>query len=313
MVVLADLLVETGVAVGFVGFDDRIAGYVELIGHHPLVGCSVNTPDPPMPSFGSLFVMNDWGVETQPLIRLARLNRVPSIARVEGVQDFLDLDTGRAKWPYLRLPYLAADHVLAQGRNDVSHLRRPNVRVVGNGRMETFFKAAERSSARSGRAVINSNFTYGVLTEARASFLTAAVDSCRSVGLNPVISQHPADRDLPERFDEFATTDSMSELLHRADVLVSRFSTVPFEAMAIGTPFVYFNPHGERVETFAEPEGAYESAHDKESLNTALTVAVEGLGTFRSRSERFFRDQIDITEEPAPARTVRAILDVLAG
>jgi len=313
MVVLADLLVETGLAVGFVGFDDRVAGYADLIDHHPIVGCSVNSPDPPLPSFGSLFVMNDWGVETQPLVRLARLNRVPTIARVEGVQDFLDLDTGRAKWPYLRLPYLAADHVLAQGRNDVASLRRSNVQIVGNGRMETFFKAAERSSARSGRAIINSNFTYGVLTEARASFLIAAIDSCRDVGLSPIISQHPADRELPERFDEFATTETMSDLLHRSDVLVSRFSTVPFEAMAIGTPFVYFNPHGERVSTFSDPKGGYESALDQESLNTALTVAVEGLGTFRARSEPFFRDQIDITEEPAPARTVRAILDVLAG
>jgi hypothetical protein len=47
---------------------------------------------------------------------------------------------------------------------------------------------------------------------------------------------------------------SLKELTE-ASVLVSRFSTVPFEAMARGVPFVYHNPHGETVPTFMNPDG----------------------------------------------------------
>ena len=107
---------------------------------------------------------------------------------------------------------------------------------------------------------------------------------------------------------KFAASDSMSDLLWDARVLISRFSTVPFEAMALGTPFVYFNPHGERVPTFAQPDGAFPTATDVDDLTRALGDLPLDRATVRERSSEFFRRQIDIGSTPAIDRTVAAIL-----
>ena len=311
MVVIAERLVEMDRSVGFIGFEDRLDRYGDVLHGHRIIACAPEAPPDDLAEFGSLFVMNDWGVETQGLVRLARRRGVRTIARVEGVQDFRDIDTNRRQFPYLRLPYLAADLVLAQGNNDERRLARPGIRIVGNGRLESLFRGPERSPTRSGRVVINSNFTYGVHTDARGPFLRACIDACERNGLTAVISQHPSERPLPPRFEGQLSTEPMSELLHRCDALISRFSTVPYEAMAIGTPFVYFNPHGERVPDFLEPEGAFESAADPDALAAAVPRAIDDLGSYRARAEAFFRQQVDMSTEPSPVRTARAIVDAL--
>ncbi len=260
-----------------------------------------------IPAFSGVYMMNDWGM-TRELILEARQRGVPTFARVEGVQDFRDVDTGR-----IRLPYQTADLILAQGQNDLRAINHRQTKVVGNGRLERLVAAPERTAASaSGRAVINSNFTFGVFTELRDQFVEVAIRSCLDAGLQPVISQHPADKELPEALRSYCSRESMSDLLHVCDVLISRFSTVPFEAMAIGTPFVYFRPQVERVPTFDQPNGAYETASSRSELSEALVRAAGELGNYRSISAEFFGQQIDICEASSDKRTAVAIAETIA-
>ena len=230
---------------------------------------------------------------------------VPSFAKVEGVQDFTDVDTGR-----IRLPYLAADHVLVQGENDLGSLERKNLHVVGNANMERAWNAGPNTAARNGKVIINSNFTYGVLTDKRQMFLTQAVEGIRAAGLEPVISQHPADRPLPAPLAELVTESSMSDLLPISEAVVTRFSTVPFEAMAYGTPFVYFNPHHEKVPTFASPDPSFRHVHNATDLTDALRHAVEGRATYRDVAESYFRAQIDMTDTASAIRSAKVIASI---
>jgi GT2 family glycosyltransferase len=279
-------------------FDDEIIS-------HPVISLpSTRLSD--LPLFSGVFVMNDWGASRKLLLE-CRLRDVPSFARVEGVQDFRDLDTQR-----IRLPYLTADHVLAQGRNDLESLRRESVHLVGNERLESIFRGPERTvESRTGRVVINSNFTYGVLMDKRADFLESSIKACVAAGLEPVISRHPADSPLDQSLQRYVADEAMSDLLHTCDMLISRFSTVPFEAMALGTPFVYFNPHGELVDTFFEPGDAYRIADSAASLTEAITEAMTWLGNYRQRSEKFLREQIDMRDESAVDRTARCIVELI--
>lgn len=259
-----------------------------------------------LPSFSAVFTMNDWG-SSREIILEARKRGVRTIARVEGVQDYRDLDTGR-----IRLPYQTADYVLAQGENDLAAINHKRVSAVGNHRLEAIFVGPQRTKdSATGQAVINSNFTYGVLSGYRDEYVKGAIRACIDAGLTPVISQHPADEPLPSDLLAYRSDDRMSDLLHTSDVLISRFSTVPFEAIAIGTPFVYFRPEAEVVGTFDEPLGAYEIVHSAIELTEALPRAVEKLGNFRELAEDFFRRQIDIGEKPSIARTVDVILSVV--
>ena len=103
----------------------------------------------------------------------------------------------------------------------------------------------------------------------------------------------------------------MSDLLYDCDVLVSRFSTVPFEAMALGTPFVYFRPAEEHVDTFNESNGAYETVASSPELSEALVRARGMLGQYREISEEFFRRQVDMADRSANERAVDAMIAVL--
>jgi hypothetical protein len=230
------------------------------------------------------------------------------VAKVEGVQDFTDVDTGR-----IRLPYLAADHVLVQGQNDIEALDRRNLHTVGNSNMEEAWNEGPGAAARNGEVVINSNFTYGVLTEVRDDFLADAIAAILAVGLRPVISQHPADRPLPGDFAQYRTNRSMSSMLPECEALVTRFSTVPFEAIAYGTPFVYFNPHHEKVPTFAAPDLSFEHVHTQEELTGALRGAVATRSGYREVAEPYFRAQVEMTETPSAVRAAQAIAQIAYG
>ena len=63
---------------------------------------------------------------------------------------------------------------------------------------------------------------------------------------------------------------SQSELLREDCIFVSRFGTGILEALALGTPVIYFNPHGEQVKKFKDPLCAYEVAETPEQLRQAI-------------------------------------------
>lgn len=259
-------------------------------------------------TFDAFVAMNDWGEPSRALYHLARVRAVPSFAKVEGVQDFTDVDTGR-----IRLPYLAADHVLVQGDNDLAALDRKNLHVVGNENMERAWNLGPSATPRNGEVVINSNFTYGVLTDVRNDFLREAIVAIETIGLTPVISQHPADSKLPAELATYRTDRSMSAMLPVCEAVVTRFSTVPFEAIAYGTPFVYFNPHHEQVATFAAPDPAFEHVHTSDALAAALGTAIDRRTEYRSIAEPYFRAQIDMTGTPSAVRAASVIASVVYG
>ena len=303
---VADALSDLGHNSTFLVEEDSVEAINPHLGDHPrILAANVGFNRSAIGDFDAFVAMNDWGAPSRAIYHLARVRDVPSFAKVEGVQDFTDVDTGR-----IRLPYLAADHVLVQGENDLGSLERKNLHVVGNANMERAWNAGPNTAARNGKVIINSNFTYGVLTDKRQMFLTQAVEGIRAAGLEPVISQHPADRPLPAPLAELVTESSMSDLLPISEAVVTRFSTVPFEAMAYGTPFVYFNPHHEKVPTFASPDPSFRHVHNATDLTDALRHAVEGRATYRDVAESYFRAQIDMTDTASAIRSAKVIASI---
>jgi hypothetical protein len=251
----------------------------------------------------AVVVMNDWDADLGAIVRTAQGYGVPTIAKVEGAQDFHDVDV-----PIDRQAYRHADLILCQGQNDVDALPGIATAVVGSTRLERILAAPPRPVPAHPLVVINVNFTFGVLEDARDRFIETALEGCRLAGIDAVISVHPHQRGdlagLP------LADEPMSRLLGRASILVSRFSTVPFEAMAAGVPFVYHNPHGERVPTFAGGDDAYERSNDASSLAAAIAATLPSVGNARDRAAAFFARQVDI--DPATPSERRAAAAVLA-
>lgn len=258
--------------------------------------------------WSALLTFNDWASDERSIVEAANSYGVPTFGKIEGVQDFFDIDTGRD-----RRPYQTVRHVLCQGLNDVDAIRAlgGTAHIVGSSRLESIWREPPRRAGRP-LVVINVNFTFGVLEDAREEFVRSAVAACKRADLDYVLSAHPRDKvrltDLP------VADEPMDQLLRHASVLVSRFSTVPFEAMARGVPFVYHNPHGEQIQTFTKPEGAFETSVDERELAAGLTESLAWVDTYRERAEKFFRRQVDIDPERTAAdRSAAAIAEIAAG
>ena len=305
MVALAHALEDqdhpTVIAVGYPHWD-RVAEGLFWYGDLPVY--ALPEPEEIVSATSAVVTMKDWAGYA-PIITEAQAAGIPTFAKVEGAQDFHDIDTNQA-----RRPYRTADHILCQGQNDFDGLEDKSRFIVGSTRLERLWWAPP-SRPHKPLAVINLNFTYGVLTAARQTFLETAIHGCELADIDYVIAVHPAER--ARKPHPRSTTVPISRLLERASLLISRFSTVPFEAMARGVPFIYHNPHGELVQTFANPDGAFDTTTTPAGLAQAIRDAASVRGDNRSRSKRFFLEQVDIDDSRrSETRTTSVLLDIIS-
>jgi hypothetical protein len=258
-------------------------------------------PDTLAGQVSAVVVMKDTG-SLGLFVQRCRELGIPTIGKVEGAQDFWDADT-----PEERLPYRNLDLVLCQGQFDADALADRTTAIVGSTRLERLWWAPP-STAAEPLAVINLNFVYGVKTADRKLWLDTAIDGCESAGIPYIISVHPAEKSTIHH--EHVTGISASRLLPHATVLISRFSTVPYEAMARGVPFIYHNPHEEKVRTFADPMGGFVVTTDTPSMSYQLMEAdLPGKGQ-REKIAGFFRRHVETL--PSPASETRSAEVLLA-
>lgn len=246
----------------------------------------LSEPDQIADQVSAVLVMKDTGSLGLWVNQCRDLGLV-TIGKVEGAQDFWDADTPEARRPYRNL-----DFVLCQGQFDVEALEDRPTSVVGSTRLERLWWSPAVDAAEP-LAVINLNFVYGVRTADRKLWLDTAVEACEMAGIPYVISTHPAEKSRVGSGRRM-TSISASRLLPHASVLISRFSTVPFEAMARGVPFVYHNPHGETVRTFADAMDGFDTTTSSGQLSQVLTALRAGPTDHRLRYEPFFTHHIDV-------------------
>ncbi|MEM7754727.1 MAG: hypothetical protein AAF297_03725 [Planctomycetota bacterium] len=240
----------------------------------------------------SVFVMNDWSGVAHDLVVDARGLGIRTLALVEGVQDYEDTHVEHIGVGTKRRPYQHAELALLVGEFDRRFFDGREVEVTGSTRIEAL-ALEPRPSERRRRVVINSNFTYGIYTEQQPAWLAAAARACREVGVEFVVSRHHADGG---DFSAYPLSDRpLYDELREAAVVVSRFSGVLLEAMALDTPVVYFNPHGERVATFREPDGAFPVAADAAGLAAALREVLDTpVAEIAERQRAFFATRVSI-------------------
>ena len=226
--------------------------------------------------------MSNWVTEV-------RATGVPVIGKVEGAQDFWDADTPEARRPYRNL-----DLVLCQGQFDADALADRETAIVGSSRLERLWWAPPTIPPEEPLALINLNFVYGVRTSDRRLWLETAIEGCDLAGIPYVVSVHPAEK---SKLGPHMTRVSASSLLPHSSVLISRFSTMPLEAMAMGVPFIYHNPHGEMVKTFLKPHRSFATTDKPTKLRTAIIDLISERLTFDRRSSSFFTEFVSIESE----------------
>lgn len=214
--------------------------------------------------------MNDWDPINRSIVRGCQSLGIPTVGIVEGVQDYRDADTRK-----VRAPYQTVDYVLLPGQFDARYFSdagSDRVRVGGVPRIDELLAQTNTFPERP-LVIINSNFTYNVLTQHRDAWLRDAVSACASLGYDYAISRHPADDGDFSAYKVGA--ESMYDLIGRGSVFVSRFGSGILESLAMGKPAVYFNPHAEKVDKFTEPNGAFPISTSRSELIEALRSTVE--------------------------------------
>lgn len=258
-------------AMAYVSIDDIISGRVR---------------------FSALACMNDWEKKiAAPLVDYLNSKNIPTFGIVEGVNDFDDVDTGRNRHAYKRVK-----NVLLNGAFDKRYFRDPsqNLFVVGVERLDSLLKKPKRSAnipRRINKAVVNINFTYGVLEEFRARWLAEIAEAASITGFEIIISKHHADPSVNEGF--VTSTTPLYDLLSGDCVFISRFSGAILEALALGCPVIYHNPGFEKVDKFSDPLGAYLRTSSISEIVAALEFFSSG-GELHSDS--FLKEHADIID-----------------
>ena len=259
-------------------------------------------------SLRSVVMWNDWDLLMRRVSKTCHNLGVETISWVEGIQDYLDVDRGPG---LMRAPYRRSKHVILPGAFDKRYFEATG-QVLHEGevvRVGALWQTRRESPLKGSprpKALINSNFSYGVLEDKRDTWLTQAVEACRSAGYEPVISRHPYDTGT--LFAELVTEEDFWTAAQACDVTIQRFASGILEALAMGIPVIYFNPHGEKVDKFKDPAGAYKCAESGKVLNELLSARTYGWDEASARA--FLKQHCNLSEtDTAPGARITEILE----
>jgi glycosyltransferase involved in cell wall biosynthesis len=221
----------------------------------------------------------DWGGYEQQVIREAKALGIPTVCIQEGCLDFQDSLVGRM---------MRSDYAFLQGPVMRKYLARENnVIVTGNPKYDSLYESPLPEKVT---VMINCNFAYGIYESWRDQWIEDVVESCRELGLDFFISQHPRDNKIFPNEYQVIKSDAfkMFHQLRRTSILVSRFSTVIYEAVMMGREVVYYNPHNEHFRIFKEDNtGGILIANNRMQLLSALHGAISNLGKNNEKRSQF--------------------------
>jgi hypothetical protein len=201
--------------------------------------------------------------------------------------------------------YKLVDHLLAWGASALTESRCSSVRVVGSPTVE---KTLQRGVffEEPPFVLINYKFVHR-WNQGRQFWLDGVVAACRELSIDHRISRHPADNQAVEgvAFDG----RSLTELLAGASAVVTRPSTVVFEAMAARKPVVVFPILGEPLGEFATPMRSFQIIHSPGKLAPALERALRDKESYGARCRRFFEHHVSFDpDKPATHRIADELL-----
>lgn len=241
----------------------------------------------------TVVVGNDWSPAPLPAILLrAKVLGARLVGIVEGCR--------------FGLPprYQLVDQVLAWGPSSSEQLKR-QVDVVGSPAIE--WAASDRSwFADPPFAAVNDKFAYrfeGVATDTH--WLSDVLTACRDAGITAAVSTHPGNPEASSVSD----SPDIDDLLRSSSVLISRSSTVIYEALARGKPVVLYPTPGEKLCEFAEPMRAFEIAGSAPELETMIRRALGRIPEQANLGAAFLAHHVDIrTVGEAHRRIVARLL-----
>ncbi|GIV35579.1 MAG: hypothetical protein KatS3mg031_3114 [Chitinophagales bacterium] len=201
----------------------------------------------------------DWGHVEKYINYIFQSFGKPTFCMQESIIDF--------NTPMRRME--RATYPLVQGVKTTTLLPRRLFFITGNPRYE-HLTAIPRPS--EDYVMINSNFTYGIHEDVRDWWLDDITSSLEELKIPYFISQHPREpRPINNPHVIGSNAAKVHQQLQSSSLLISRFSSLIHEAIAMGRPAIYYNPHGETLNYDFEPDGHFlRMVRTKEELKRAI-------------------------------------------
>jgi hypothetical protein len=277
---VAQALREAGKSVQFVHLQEiqKLPGAPGGLQEMGLAAIPVSQLFEALSSGATVIVGNDWSPRPLKDILLR--------ARVVGTRLVGIVDGCRFGMPPR---YRLVDEVLAWGPSSKRQMNR-EVNVVGSPAIER--AAADRSWFEEPPiAAINYKFAYAFEgTQHKDNWVSDVLAACRKAGIAAAVSQHPGN---PEALPGLWFSD-IDDLLRRASVLISRSSTVVYEALARGKPVVLYPYPDEKLCEFAAPMGAFEIAGSTPELPAMIQRALRRIPEQANFGARFLARHVEI-------------------
>jgi hypothetical protein len=239
----------------------------------------------------------DWdSAFGRPLLQAERAKGGLTIGIIDGIEDFEDAD-----YHYDRDAYNTVEYVLLMGSDDQKYLdhKREKTSIIGLPKMFDLYHETKQYP-RQPKVMLNVNFTYGTFEEAREGWVSGAIQACRDAGLAFTISQHHADHG--DFAADMVSDKTVYDTIRECSIVVSRFSTVILESLALGKQVIYFNPHGETVSLYKNPAGAYQIATSVAELYQCLLNAKADPKLGREQAVAFLDRKCNVSSTVPPGK-----------
>lgn len=241
---------------------------------------------------------NDWSLEELLILTQAKLKKIFTVCVQEGSLFYPD-STKRLS---------NADCLFALGEKTREYFPHPYTIITGNPKFDQYERMPLPFDTK---VMINLNFTYGVEERNRDAWLADVVSTLEKAGLNHFISAHPRQRvddinvNSPIIRSNAYTTNSQ---LEQSTFLISRFSTLIYEAIAAGRKVIYYNPHDEPFVLF---HGGYDDliyeAKSPEELEKAIEVILKNPCVEDSTWHKFMKYHLGTANRDSVVRCVKAL------
>jgi len=197
-----------------------------------------------------LCVGNDWGP--------SRLRRAIKVLKQNGVQILGVVEGARF---LLSNQYKRVDKLLCWGPSG-HDIGAKSIQIVGSPVIERAFRT--RHADRTGcRVLINYKFS-GTVKDKEFAWGHAAIAAAQEIDPDFTFSTHPSNKNVPQQVR--ISPEPFSRLLADATVVITRSSTVIYEALASGACVIYAPLADEPRAEFADPAGAFEIAANATEL-----------------------------------------------
>lgn len=234
-----------------------------------------------------LFFMNTVTGDTSKIKELALKSNLYTVALVEGPvynaydkQNFNEF--GISKW------YNDIDLLLTTCDEDKNIFSKSkSFLTVGVPRFEELCKS-EAIFPEEDLILISSNFGWHHQPKGD-KWVKQVVQACKELNIDFILNTHPADNNI---YEVVKSENSLIDDIKSSSLVITRESSVIFEALCLGKPIVFHNIYDYQGNFLLEPLGAYSISSNIKDLKNAIKNEIKRKSQIKKIGRNFLEDRI---------------------